>query len=399
MPIRTTPFPPRPPRFGHEEIDAIQSALTKNTVWYWQPHSVVQQSVNAAALSFGAKYAVATSSGTASLHVAVAASQIRPGMEVITTPITDMGTINAILYQNLIPVFADVDPDSAVLTVDTIKAAITERTRAVVVVHLTGCPVEIKPIVALCKERKLTLIEDCAQALGATYGGQHVGTFGDFGCYSLNDQKHVTSGEGGFVLVESEDLFYLCHNYADKYHDRHKRGVLLHALAPNYRMSEIDGAMFSAQFPRLGSIISRRRALGRSLTDQLNKIPGIIPQTRPTTVEESYFFYLFRIDPNQIALPRDRFIELLKAEGIPASGAYVSKPFYRTPYFTNKSFFPEGVWPAEAVSGRTYDYTTVHLPGAELAVATGISLPLNEGYTEADISDYVAAIEKVARQQ
>ena len=162
MPIRTTPFPPRPPRFGHEEIDAIQSALTKNTVWYWQPHSVVQQSVNAAALSFGAKYAVATSSGTASLHVAVAASQIRPGMEVITTPITDMGTINAILYQNLIPVFADVDPDSAVLTVDTIKAAITERTRAVVVVHLTGCPVEIKPIVALCKERKLTFNREIA---------------------------------------------------------------------------------------------------------------------------------------------------------------------------------------------------------------------------------------------
>ena len=132
---------------------------------------------------------VATSSGTASIHVAIAASQVRPGSEVITTPITDMGTINAILYQNLIPVFADVDPDSALLTVDTIRAVMTERTRAVVVVHLTGCPVDIGPIAVFCKAHNITLIEDCAQALGATYKGQHVGTFGDFGCYSLNDQK------------------------------------------------------------------------------------------------------------------------------------------------------------------------------------------------------------------
>jgi dTDP-4-amino-4,6-dideoxygalactose transaminase len=399
MPIRTTPFPPRPQRFGDEEIDAIKTALAKNSVWYWQPHSVVQQSVDVAAREFGAKYAVATSSGTASIHVAVAASRIRPGSEVITTPITDMGTINAILYQNLIPVFADVDPNSAGLTVDTIRSAMTDWTRAVVVVHLTGCPVDIGPIASFCKERRLILIEDCAQALGATYNGQHVGTFGDFGCYSLNDQKHVTSGEGGFILVESEELFYLCHNYADKYHDREKRGVFLQALAPNYRMSEIDGAMFLAQFPKLGPIVSKRRMLGRSLTRQLKEIPGIIPQTLPAGSEESYFFYLFRIDPNQITMPRDRFIELLRAEGIPASGAYVAMPFYRAPYFRNKSFFPDGIWPAEIVSGRAYDYNVVDLPGAELAVATGISLPLNEGYADADISDYVAAIRKVAQME
>jgi perosamine synthetase len=396
MPIRTTPFPVRPPRFGDEELHAIKTALDKNTVWYWQPNSVVQQSVDAVAKLFGAKYAVATSSGTASIHVAVAASKIRPGMEVITTPITDMGTINAILYQNLIPVFADVDPDSALLTVETIKAAVTERTRGVVVVHLTGCPADILPIAEFCSAHGLTLIEDCAQALGATYRGRHVGTFGDFGCYSLNDQKHITSGEGGFVLTENEDLFYLCHNYADKYHDRHKRGVLLQALAPNYRMSEIDGAMFTVQLPKLEAIISKRRLLGRSLTKQIGQIPGIIPQKQPDQVNESYFFYLFRIDPQQLKMTREAFVTQLRAEGIPASGAYVPVPMYQAPYFRNKSFFPDGVWPAEIVSGRTYDYNKISLPGVELAVATGISLPLHEGFSELDISDYVNAISKVA---
>jgi len=370
--------------------------LNKNTLWYWQQNSVVKQSVDAVAKQFGANYAVATSSGTASIHVVIAASQIRPGMEVITTPITDMGTINAILYQNLIPVFADVNPDSALLTVDTIRTAVTDRTRAVVVVHLTGCPADIAPIADFCKASNLTLIEDCAQALGATYQGQHVGTFGDFGCYSLNDQKHITSGEGGFVLTQTEERFYLCHNYADKYHDRHRRGVLLHALAPNYRMSEIDGAMFLVQLPKLKAIIDKRRALGRSLTQQIRQIPGIIPQAQPQQVEESYFFYLFRVDTERLRMSRDEFLARLRAEGIPASGAYVNVPMYKSFYFSNKTFFPDGVWPAEIVSGRSYDYNKVNLPGAELAVATGVSLTLHEGFSNQDISDYVNAIVKVA---
>jgi perosamine synthetase len=270
------------------------------------------------------------------------------------------------------------------------------RTRAVVVVHLTGCPADIKPIADFCSAHNLILIEDCAQALHAKYQGLHVGTFGTFGCYSLNDQKHITSGEGGFVLTNSEDLFYLCHNYADKFHDRHRRGVLLQALASNYRMSEIDGAMFSAQLPKLDSIVSRRRVLGRSLTAQIRGIPGIIPQKQPPNVEESYFFYLLRIDPQAVRMTRDEFVARLRAEGIPASGAYVPTPLYNAPYFRNKSFFPGGVWPAEVVSGQVYRYDNVKLPGVELAVATGVSLPLNEGYSDADISDYVNAISKVA---
>jgi perosamine synthetase len=396
MPVRAKPFPPRPPRFGFEEIQGLTSALQRNELWYWHDNSIVEAAAKSAAQKFGSPFCVATSSGTASLHVAIAAARLSPGTEVITTPITDAGTINAILYQNLIPVFADVDPDSCVPTVDQIAAVMTERTGAVVVVHLTGSPVDLDPIVAMCAERGLTLIEDCAQGLGATYRGKSIGTFGRFGCYSLNDQKHITSGEGGFVIMQQESDYFLCHNYADKYYDRHKQGVRLDALAPNYRMSELDGAMFTAQMNRLDSIVERRSASGAYLDAEFAKIPGLIPQRRTPDTRSVFFFYLLRIDSAIIKCSRDEFLAQLEAEGIPARGAYVTAPIYRSPYFLKRSFFPGGIWPAQIVSGEDYDYSLINLPGAEVAVATGISLVLHEGFERADLDDYVAAFDLVA---
>jgi dTDP-4-amino-4,6-dideoxygalactose transaminase len=396
LPVRTQPLPKRPDRFGPEELAGLSAALDKNELWYWQPGSVVAGAMEMYAKRFGASRAVATSSGTASLHVAIAASRMPPGSEVITTPITDIGTINAILYQNLIPVFADVDPDSAMPRPEHITAAITDRTRGVVAVHLSGCPTEIEDIATICARRGLVLVEDCAQALGATYRGKSVGLFGHYGCFSLNDQKHITSGEGGFVLTRTDYDYFLCHNYADKFYDRHGRNVRLQALAPNYRMSELDGAMAAAQLPKLDAIVRRRRVLGDRLNGELGRIRGIIPQDRPAGAECSYFFYLFRIDPRIITCSRDQFLHALGNEGIPARGAYVREPIYRSYYFLQKSFFP-GVWPAEVVSGRQYDYKSVSLPGAEEAVATGISLELHEGFADSDIDDYIAAIDLVAK--
>lgn len=398
MPVRTQPLPKRPDRFGDPEVRAIAEALDKNELWYWQEGSVVAKAVAAAAERFGARFAVATSSGTASIHVAVAAAQLPPGTEVITSPITDIGTINPILYQNLIPVFADVDPNTGMPTVEQIEAAITPLTGAVLIVHLSGCPADIEPIASLCAERNLVLIEDCAQGLGATCQNKSIGTFGRFGCFSLNDQKHITSGEGGFVLMGTEEDFYLCHNYADKYYDRHKRGVRLEALAPNYRMSEIDGAMFLVQLEKLKPIVDARRALGDNLSDRVDQIEGLIAQPRPPLSRASYFFFMLRIDPDVIACSRDEFIAQLGQEGIPARGAYVSAPIYRSPYFINKSFFPGGIWPAEIVSGQSYDYASMNLSGAELAVKTGITLTLHEGFTSSDIDDYVAALTLVANR-
>lgn len=396
MPIRIKPFPVRTHRFGLDEIQAITAALQRNELWYWHENSFVEAATKAAAEKFGVPFCVATSSGTASLHVAIAAARLQPGMEVVTTPITDAGTINAILYQNLVPVFADVDPATSALTVNNIAAAVTPRTGAVLVVHLTGSPVDIDPIVQFCAENNLVLIEDCAQGLGATYKGKSIGTFGRFGCFSLNDQKHITSGEGGFILIKDEADFYLCHNYADKYYDRHKRGVRLEALAPNYRMSELDGAMFSVQLKRLDLIVKKRGELGEYLDSELAKIPGVLPPPRVENTQSVFFFYMLRLDLTVIKCSRDEFLRQLKAEGIPASGAYVSAPIYRSPYFLNRSFFPGGIWPAQIISGEDYDYSIVNLPGAESAVQTTVSLTLHEDFQKSDLDDYVAAFKLVA---
>jgi dTDP-4-amino-4,6-dideoxygalactose transaminase len=345
---------------------------------------------------FSSPFAISTSSGTASVHVSVAASEVRAGAEVITSPITDVGTTIAILYQNAIPVFADVDPATSNVTAATIEAQITDRTEAVIVVHLAGSPADIGPIAELCAKRKITLIEDCAQALGATYAGRPLGRHGRFGCYSLNNQKHITAGEGGFVLMGDQTDFYRAHNIADKYYDRFKQGVMLQALGLNYRMSELQGAVGLAQFGRLDGVAARRKALGDRLTGRLKEIPGVISQVPVAGASSSYFFFLFRIDASQFSIGRDEFMNRLKAAGVPAHGAYLPWPLYRAPLFANKNFFPGGVWPAELIAKRTYDYASVKLPGTELAVATTMRLPLHEGFTEAEIDLYADAIRKVA---
>lgn len=397
-PVRTTPFPELPERFGMQEVGNLIAALQSNKLWYWQEDGYVARLVKNLRERYRPYHAATTSSGTASLHVAVAAAQVPAGAEVITTPITDQGTVIAILYQNAIPVFADVDPLTSNITAESIEAVITDRTRAVVVVHLTGCPAEMGPIVELCKKRNLVLIEDCAQALGAKYDGRDVGVLGDFGCYSLNDQKHITSGEGGFVLTDTEERFYLCHNYADKYYDRHKQGVRFHGIGPNYRMNELDGALGLAQFERLDEVVSKRRHVGDHLTERLTGIPGIIPPGRPKGAKASYFFYMFRIDTGALKINREEFIQKLSREGVPSKGGYTPWPLYRSPVFLKKAFFPGGVWPAELAAKRTYDYSKINLPQTELALTSAVSLTLHEGYSIADVDDYAAAIRKVAEE-
>jgi perosamine synthetase len=395
MPVRIKPLPVLPPRFDLHEPERTTQPLLKNVLWYWNEESTVTAATAAIAKKFGSPYVVATSSGTASVHSAVAACRMPPGTEVIVPPITDVGTIVGILYQNLIPVFADVDLDSSNVTAETIRSVLTEHTGAVIAVHLAGCPCEIGPIAELCRQRGIHLIEDCAQGLGATYRGQHIGTFGRFGCYSLNDQKHITCGEGGFILMKTQDDYLACHNYADKFYDRERKGVRLTALAPNYRMSELDGAMTLAQLPKLDPIVEKRRVLGEYLNLELSGIKGIIPQSKPSYAQASYFFYLFRYDKEIIKTSQKEFLDGLQAEGIPATGVYMNELLYKTPFFTEKSFFPGGIWPAEVISGRHYDYRSVNLRNSELLLLTSISLRLHQGFEIDDIKDYVAAIQQV----
>lgn len=398
-PVRTTPLPELPPRFDGKEAQYLQEVLKRNTLFYWQgpqENNLVPRMLKRASQALGAPHAVATSSGTASLHVAVAAAGVEPGGEVITSAITDMGTCIAILYQNAIPIFADVDPRTYNITAQSIEAVMTERTRAVIVVHLTGSPADMDPIVELCRRRKVTLIEDCAQAWGTTYKGKHVGNLGRFGCFSLNNYKHLSAGDGGVVTMQSQADFQLCHNFADKFYDRFDTGVRLTRLAPNYRMTELQGAVALAQFDRLESITQKRRSLGDRLSASIASIKGVLPPRVVEGGQASYWFYMFRVDEAALGISRDEFATRLQAEGIPAGKGYLPRPINREPVFLNKNFFPGGIWPAEVVAGRKYDYATMPLPDTEKVLDTSIRLPLHEGFSDADVDDYIAAFRKVA---
>ncbi len=385
-------FPQQPHRFSGREREHLDAALSRKSLFYWQEGSATSRMLERARQVIGGRYAVATSSGTAALHVAVGAAALEPGREIIIPCITDMGSLIGPLYQNLVPVFADVDPHTYNITAETIEAVRTDRTVAVMVVHLLGTPAEMGPIIELCRKHKLVLIEDCAQSYGCYYGQQHVGTLGDFGCFSLNDFKHLSTGEGGFVLMNDQRYYDEARPFADKYYDRLHRERRLLRLGLNYRITELQSAVGLAQFDRFEQATAGRRAFGEALTARLQDVPGLHPPAVPATGRSSYWFYMLRVDEQTLGIPRDALVEHLTARGITCSAGYIPRPLYHEHVFAHKSFFPGGVWPAELIAGRTYDYRQVRCPVAEQVLATAVKLHVNDAWGEAEADACAEAI-------
>ena len=191
--------------FGPEELEAVRQCLATGTLTSTKG-SFVKQLETSFAARIGAKFAYACSSGTAAIHCAVAALNPEPGDEIITTPITDMGALTPIIYQGAIPVFCDVDPHTCNVTAETIAKCISPKTRGIMVTHLFGNSCDMRPIMELAKRHGIPVIEDCAQSYLTTYGDQYVGTIGAIGCFSLQQGKHITTGEGGIVTTSDEAL-------------------------------------------------------------------------------------------------------------------------------------------------------------------------------------------------
>jgi dTDP-4-amino-4,6-dideoxygalactose transaminase/predicted dehydrogenase len=277
---------------------------------------------------YGSPHAVASTSGTAAVHVALAALGLNPGDEVITTPMTDMGTVIPILASNCIPIFADIDPVTGILTAESIARRINSKTRAVILVHLFGQPADLSEITDLLREKRIPLIEDCAQAHGAEYRGRKVGTFGDFGCFSLQQSKQITCGDGGVTLVNRADLAQRAALFVDKGWDR-KQGARAHKfLGMNYRMTELQGAVALAQLGKLAHLVrSRREGAGR-LSRQLRELPGIIPPAQTAGVNPSWWMYAFRIDEDRLRIGSDAFADALLVEGVQVSRQYLPEPIF-----------------------------------------------------------------------
>jgi perosamine synthetase len=339
------------------------------------------------------KYCTTASSGTAAIHAAIGALEIPPGKEVITSPITDMGTLIGALYQNLIPVFADVDPNTYNISASAIDAKITDNTGAIIVVHLAGNPAQMDAIMDVANKHGIPVIEDCAQSYGALFNGKKIGTIGKAGCYSLNAYKHISAGDGGFVITNDKEYYEKVANFADKSYDRLNTGRRLTTLAPNYRITELQTAVALAQMDKLDYIVERRHAIGDRFNQGISGLDGIEPHKIEAGNYCSYWFIMLRVNPGLCT--RDELASNLKIEGIPASSGYIEKPLYMEPVFARKSFFPGSIWPAETIAGRMVEYTQGDCPVAEQVLETAIRINIDETMTEATIDSWIDKVKKV----
>ena len=236
--------------YGREELKLVHQALRSQRLFRWKG-KMVSDFENAFADVFGVPHAVASTSGTSAIHVALGAMDIKDGDEIITTPITDMGTVVPILCQRATPVFADID-SSFNLSPRSIEQHITERTKAIIVVHAFGNPCDMDSIMSIAKQHNLLVVEDCAQANMSRYKGTFLGTIGDIGCFSFQESKHLTTGDGGMTITKNTAFGERMKLFADKGFDRKSNDEITYRFqAPNYRMNALTAAVGLAQLVKV----------------------------------------------------------------------------------------------------------------------------------------------------
>jgi dTDP-4-amino-4,6-dideoxygalactose transaminase len=382
--------------FGEEELTLLKRVIASGTL-NCTKGTVVREFESKFAKSLGMPFCRTTTSGTAAVHTAVAAVDPEPGDEIITSPITDMGAITPILYQTAIPVFADVDPLTYNVTAASIAKKITRRTRAVIVTHLFGNACEMDPIVDLCRQKGIRLIEDCAQAFGCTYNGKPVGTLGDIGCFSLQQTKHMTAGEGGMVVARDEALSRRMRLFIDKAWGYGDPKPDHYFLAMNYRMTELTGAVALAQFEKLPAMVKQRVAMAERLTQKIEGVRGVKPPKKTAGCAPVYWRYALRVDRGA-----DAFGAKLKEAGIFCAPRYVQKLAFECEVLRDQRTFGKSRFPYAGEHRRGEPeivYRLEDAPGAVEALAGVVVLPWNEKYVEEHVDFIADNIRRVAQEQ
>jgi perosamine synthetase len=277
----------------------------------------------------GARRCLATASGTTALITSLHAMGIDAGDEVIVSPYTFIATYNAILISKALPVFADTDPETWTMDPDSIESRITDRTRAILPVHIYGIPCDMDPINAIAKKHELGVLEDACQAWLAEYKGNKCGTLADLGCFSFQNSKHLPSGEGGAVTGNNDDLLDRCHAFHNCGRATGNfRGSGCFTRGSNYRMQHFQAAMLLQQLDKLVNETAIRGENADYLSAALRDIPGITPARLPENSRAVWHLYPFRYDPEHFhGLPRSNFMRALAAEGVPCSSGYSEQYF------------------------------------------------------------------------
>jgi dTDP-4-amino-4,6-dideoxygalactose transaminase len=333
--VRTVKWPAWPV-YDRQEEEALLGVL-RSGLWNRRSGKQVARFEEAYAKLTGAKYCLATSSGTSALITSLSALGVGAGDEVIVPPYTFVATVNAVLMQHAIPVFVDTDRETFQMDAGKLEAAITERTAAIMPVHLGGSAADLDAIMAIAAKRKIPVIEDACQAHLAEWRNRRVGTWGATGCFSFQASKNLNCGDGGAILTNDQELADKCYAFHTNSSGRQAAGFSSQYLqrGANLRMTEFQGALLAAQMTRLESQTRRRQQNAEYLTSIIKSTPGIAAAKMYAGCNSNaYHLYMFRYDKSKFAnLPLARFLKALHAEGIPASAGY--SPLNKEPFLLN----------------------------------------------------------------
>ncbi|MBY5851603.1 DegT/DnrJ/EryC1/StrS family aminotransferase [Rhizobium ruizarguesonis] len=381
--------------FGQEELDALTEVIKSGRLSFLTGPKT-SEFERAFAEKYGVKHAVAVANGTAALHTAVIYLNPEPGDEIILSPVTDVGTVIPVIAQLAIPVFADVDPVTQNIDPVSIERNITPRTRAILVTHVYGHPADMDAIMAIARKHNLVVIEDCAQAHLAYYKDKLCGTFGDIACFSFQQSKHMTTGDGGMVISNENERFGRgLRHCSDKGWPRERGGRDHLFLAPNYHMTELQAAVGLEQLKKLEQFVDARVASADRLTELLAgvDVQPVLPLEGTVGV---YFFYSFRLDPSKLSVPVTQVMTALTAEGIDGFIGYPGQiPLYKYPVVRDHKTFGSSGWPFTLEAARKIDYSSVLCPEAERACQETICMWWTDRLEERHLPQIAAAIHKV----
>lgn len=338
-PVRKAPFASWPQIQGNDK--AVWKDVLEKKGWCRLNGDYVNTFEKSFAQMLGASDCIATSSGTTALFSSLNALGVGPGDEVIVSPYTFVASVNVILLQHAVPVFIDTDRMSFQIDAEKIEAAITERTKCIMPVHLGGYPANMDKILAVAKKHNIPVLEDACQAHLAEWRGVKVGAVGDLGCFSFQVTKNLSGGEGGAITGSNEDLMDRCFSFHSNGRERKNTyGFRYLHNGVNARMTEFQGAVLTQQMTRIEQQSKRRSENADYLTSLLGPIAGIHPAKLYDGVTQSaYHLYMLRYDPNQFSgLSRDKFASAMQKEGIPCSTGY--SPLNKEPFLKETLYTP-----------------------------------------------------------
>jgi len=335
--------------------------------------------------SVGAKGALALNSCTAGLHVALMVLDVKPGDQVITTPMTFCSSVNVIEHVGARPVLVDVQPDTLCISPDCIEEAISTHTKCILPVHYSGHPCDMDPIMDLAREHGLCVVEDAAHSLPARYRGRTVGTIGDLTAFSFYATKNLTTAEGGMLtgdqeLIDRARIISLHGMSRDAWRRYDKGGSWYYeVLLPGfkYNMTDIQASIGLRQLSKLPRFQERRRKVARLYNEAFSDYPFFDIPTERSDVEHAWHLYILRLNLETLRIGRDQFIEELKKRNIGTSVHFI--PVHVHPYYRDK-----------------YGFRPDDFPVAYSNYLRMISLPLHPGLSEADVSDVISAVVDVA---